>query len=175
MSKKSSRSMHVAVEIDKLTNSIELVATGDVFNTIVMRAAPYDKRLIRRREWQFDWHGELLKDRREVYRLTTENNPHIIQRLVSLEDKGDHMYMHLIESAAFNRGRNKTFLGVPGNLIAYGCKLSFDRGHDGFVAFTAKTALVQHYRDSLGAIVIRGTLMHLDSAAARTLVQRYKL
>lgn len=167
--------MHVAVEIDKLTNSIELVATGDVFNTIVMRASPNDKRLIRRREWQFDWHGELLKDRREVYRLTTENNPHIIQGLVSLEDKGDHMYMHLIESAAFNRGRSKTFLGVPGNLIAYGCKLSFDRGYDGFVAFTAKTALVQHYRDSLGAIVIRGTLMHLDSAAARTLVQRYKL
>lgn len=32
--------MTVDVEIDKLTNSIELVATGDVFNTIVMRADP---------------------------------------------------------------------------------------------------------------------------------------
>jgi hypothetical protein len=175
MSKKTRHSIHVDVEIDKLTNSIELVATGDVFNTIVMRADHKDKRLIKRKEWQFDWHVEILKERREVYRLMTENNPHIIQGLVSFEDKGDHIYMHLIESAAFNRGRGKTFLGVPGNLIAYGCKLSFERGYDGFVAFTAKTALVAHYQDSLGAIVIRGTLMHLDSAAARTLVQRYKL
>lgn len=175
MRKESIHSANVDVEIDKLTNSIELVATGDVFNTIVMRADPTDKRLINRKEWQFDWHAEILKEKREVYRLMTENNPAIIQGLVSFEDKGDHIYMHLIESAAFNRGRGKTFLGVPGNLIAYGCKLAFNNGYDGFLAFTAKTALVQHYRDSLGAIVIRGTLMHLDSIAARILVQRYKL
>jgi len=33
----------IDIEIDKLTNSIELVATGDVFNTIVTRATVADK------------------------------------------------------------------------------------------------------------------------------------
>jgi hypothetical protein len=172
---KIKRTRLIDIEIDKLTNSVELVATGDVFNTIVTRATAADKRLIKRKDWLFDWHKEIGKGNREVYRLMIENNPDIIQGLVCLEDKGDHVYMHLIESAAFNRGSSKTFLGVPGNLIAYGCRLSFDRGYEGFIAFTAKTALVEHYKRELGAIVIRGTLMHLDSAAARNLVERYKL
>ena len=165
----------IDIEIDKLTNSIELVATGDVFNTIVTRATVADKRLIKRKEWQFDWHRESANVDREVYRLMVENNPDIIQGLVCFEDKGDHLYMHLIESAAFDRGGSKTYLGVPGNLVAHGCRLSFDRGYDGFLAFTAKTALVEHYRKELGATVIRGTLMHLNSTAARKLVDRYKL
>lgn len=166
---------HIEIEIDKLTNSIELVATGDVFNTIIQKASPADRHLIKRSDWLFDWHREIANNKREVYRLMIEHNPDIIQGLVSFQDKGDHVYMHLIESATFNRGSNKTFLGVPGNLIAYGCKLSFDRGYDGFVAFTAKTALVEHYVKMLGAHVIHGTLMHLDSAAARILVEQYKL
>jgi len=112
---------------------------------------------------------------REVYRLMVENNPDITQGLVCFEDKGDHLYMHLIESAAFDRGGSKTYLGVPGNLVAHGCRLPFDRSYDGFLAFTAKTALVEHYRKELGATVIRGTLMHLNSTAARKLVDRYKL
>ena len=169
------RGKHIDVEIDKLTNSVELVATGDVFNTIVMRATVADKHLIRQKDWLFNWHKEIGRANREVYRLMIENNPDIIQGLVCVEDKGDHIYMHLIESAAFNRGSSKTFLGVPGNLIAYGCRLSFDRGYEGFIAFTAKTALVEHYKKELGAIVIRGTLMHLNSTAARNLVERYKL
>jgi len=172
---KTKHTRRIDIEIDKLTNSIELVATGDVFNTIIFKASLTDKQLIRQSDWLFDWHQEIGKKNREVYRLMTEYNPDIIQGLVSIEDKGDHIYMHLIESAAFNRGSNKTFLGVPGNLIAYNCKLSFDRGYDGFVAFTAKTALVEHYKKALGAIVIHGTLMHLDNPAARNLLDRYKL
>ena len=33
--------------------------------------------------------------------------------------------MHLIESASFNKGRNKMYAAVPGNLVAYAAKLSF--------------------------------------------------
>jgi hypothetical protein len=50
--------------------------------------------------------------------------------------------MHLIESAKFNKGKNKVYVGVPGNLVAYGCKVSVDKGHEGFLAFDAKTTLI---------------------------------
>jgi hypothetical protein len=51
--------------------------------------------------------------------------------------------MHLIESAKFNKGKNKIYIGVPGNLVAFACKLSFDKGYDGYLAFDAKTVLVK--------------------------------
>jgi hypothetical protein len=44
---------------------------------------------------------------RETYKLVIRNNPKIIQGLISLSDLGDHIYMHLIESAKFNRGKTK--------------------------------------------------------------------
>jgi hypothetical protein len=175
MSRKTSRTKPIDIEIDKLTNSIELVATGDVFSTVITRVTAADLRLIKKAEWLFDWHREVRNGAKQVYRLMIENNPDIIQGLISMEDKGDHIYMHLIESAAFNRGGSKTFLGVPGNLIAHGCRVSMELGYAGFVAFTAKTALIEHYKKELGAQVLRGALMQLDSVAARNLVERYKL
>lgn len=59
-----------------------------------------------------------------------------------MEVKPDHVYLHLIEGAPFNIGKQKTYFEVPGNLVAYSCKLSFQRGGDGYVSFTAKTKLI---------------------------------
>jgi len=172
---KSKRTRPIDIEIDKLTNSIQLVATGDVFNTIVTRAAIADKRLVKKKDWLFDWHVELAKPERQVYFLQAEHEPDAIQGLVSVEDQHDHVRVHLVESAGFNRGRDKKYFGVPGNLFAYACRLSFDGGYDGFVAFTAKTALVEHYKTMLGATVITKQLMQIEAHAARKLVEQYKL
>lgn len=47
--------------------------------------------------------------------------------------------MHLLESSGFNKGKNKVYLGVPGNLVAFACKVAFDRNYQEFVAFDSKT------------------------------------
>lgn len=70
---------------------------------------------------------------RDIYKLTIVNNQSIIQGLISLEIKSDHVYMHLVESAPFNKGKLKVYSGVPGNLVAFACKLAFHRGHEGNV------------------------------------------
>jgi hypothetical protein len=59
--------------------------------------------------------------------------------------------MHLVESAPFNKGRTKVYSGVPGNLVAFACKLSFQPGHRGNVSFLSKTQLISHYEKILGA------------------------
>lgn len=105
--------------------------------------------------------------------MTIVNNQQIIQGLISLEVKPDHVYMHLVESAPFNKGRSKIYTGVPGNLIAFACKLSFQRGHEGNVSFLSKTQLVQHYIDSLGAMHIGGRIMIIDTTAALKLINKY--
>lgn len=161
------------IEIDKLTNSIENVLTGEVFDTEISRLSITNSKQIKKDYWQFNWIKELKDLTKEVYKLTTTNNPTIIQGLVSIEDKQDHLFMHLIESARFNKGKTKVYFGVPGNLIAYACKVSVDKGYDGFLAFDAKTTLVKHYEQSLGATHFRGKRMFIAPSAALKLISQY--
>lgn len=81
--------------------------------------------------------------------------------------------MHLIESAPFNIGRHKTYLGVPGNLVAFACKLSFQRGGEGYLSFVAKTRLIDHYIETLGAIHFGGHLMVINTESALKLINKY--
>lgn len=161
-------------EIDELTNSIKNLISGDSFSTDISRITKVDLKNITKKDgWQFDWRLELKHPERDVYKLTIVNNLNIIQGLLSLEVKPDHVYMHLVESAPFNKGKTKLYAGVPGNLVAFACKLSFQRGNEGNIAFISKTQLIDHYTESLGAIHVGGRLMIIDSAAALNLIKRY--
>lgn len=90
-------------EVDKLTNSIENIVTGDRFATEISLITLNDlKSITKKNKWQFDWKFEYKQPERDIYKLTIVNNELIIQGLISLEIKSDHVYMHLVESAPFN-------------------------------------------------------------------------
>jgi hypothetical protein len=160
-------------EIDKLTNSIENTLTGEVFDTEVEKITWQTRRLIKKSAWLFDWNLELKTPHKEVFKLTTVNNFDIIQGLICIEDKRDHIFLHLLESANFNKGKRKLYVGVAGNLVAFACKTSFEKGYEGFVAFDSKTALIKHYEKSLGATHFRGQRMFIETRAAEQLVAKY--
>jgi hypothetical protein len=105
--------------------------------------------------------------------LTIVNNTDIIQGLISFTIKTDHIYIDLIESALFNLGRNKIYEGVAGNLVAFACKVSFQRGFEGFLSFTAKTKLIEHYEKTLGAYHFGNHLMILETKTSSILVEKY--
>lgn len=160
--------------IDKLTNSIENVVTGDSFTTDITLITSADlKTVLKKNSWQFDWKLEFKQPQCDVYKLTIVNNQSVIQGLISLEIKSDHVYMHLVESAPFNKGKTKVYTGVPGNLVAFACKLAFQRGHEGNVSFFSKSKLVQHYIDTLGATHVGGRIMIIDTIAALKLINKY--
>ncbi|HEY3369859.1 MAG TPA: hypothetical protein VGK10_03360 [Prolixibacteraceae bacterium] len=163
----------IDIEIDKLTNSIENAVSGDVFDTAIYQLSSKDIKQIKKIDWQFNWQDQVKLNNRETYKLVIENNQKIIQGLISLSDQGDHIYMHLIESAKFNKGKGKIYVGVPGNLVAFACKLSFEKGFDGYLAFDAKTALIQHYHETLYATHFKGTKMIIETPAARRLINQY--
>ena len=160
----------VDIEIDKLTNSIENTVSGDIFDTDIFQLSSTDIRQIHKSIWQFNWQEQLKLNDRETFKLVIKNNPKIIQGLISLSDLGDHIYMHLIESAKFNKGKTKIYTGVPGNLVAFACKLSFDKGYDGYLAFDAKTILVRHYQETLYATHFKGTKMIIETPAINPLL-----
>ena len=160
--------------IDKLTNSIENIQSGDNFPTEISLLTDLElKSIARKNGWRFNWNKEYKIPERDVYKITISNNPNIIQGVVSLEVNADHVYMHLIESAPFNIGKLKTYLGVPGNLVAFACKLSFQRGGEGYVSFIAKTKLIDHYIESLGAVHFGGHLMVITREVALKLINKY--
>jgi hypothetical protein len=171
--RKSRKDQKLDFVIDKLTSSIENTLTGERFETDIVRLYSMDSRLIKKKDWDFDWRDELKKTEREIYGLTTHENPEIIHGLISLSDNVDHVQMHLLENAAFNRSRSKIYSGVAANLAAFACKLSFERGFGGAIAFVAKSALMDHYEKSLGAKRFAGHRMFIDTRDAYILVKRY--
>lgn len=160
--------------VDKLTNSIQNTISGDSFPTEIARFTINDSKLITEKNgWNFNWKNELKNDVNEIYKLTIVHNPSIIQGLLSVQKEADHIYMRLLENAPFNIGKTKLYDGVAGNLVAYACKLSFQYGFDGFVAFTAKTKLIEHYERTLGAYHFGGHRMIIPTESSKLLVQKY--
>ena len=160
--------------IDKLTNSIVNRISGDSFPTEISLLSKTDlKQTQKKKGWVFNWRQEHSLPDREVYKLTIVNNLHIIQELSSLTIKSDHVFIHLIENAPFNRNKDKLYEGVAGNLVAFACRLSFQRGGQGFVSFHSKTNLIDHYVKTLNAIHFGNHLMVIDTQAATLLVNKY--
>ncbi len=160
--------------VDKLTNSVENVVTGDSFQTEISLFSSLDlKPVIKKNNWLFDWKFEHKQPEREVYKLTISGNPNVIQGLICIEVKADHIYMHLVENAPFNKGKTKMYAGVAGNLVAFACRLSFQRGHEGNVSFLSKSQLIDHYEKTLGAIHFGGRVMIIETKAAIKLIDRY--
>jgi len=160
--------------IDKLTNSIINTISGDSFPTEIARFTIKDCRYITPKNgWKFNWNSELQNDVNEVYKLTIVHNPNIIQGLISVKKEADHIFLNLLESAPFNIGKDKLYEGVAGNLVAFVCKLSFQYGFDGFVAFTSKTKLIEHYESTLGAYHLGGNRLIIPTDSSKLLVKKY--
>jgi hypothetical protein len=171
---KKSRNIEQSFIIDRLTNSILNTISGDSFQTEVILLSKLDlKEITKKKGWNFSWKSEFNDIKKEVYKLTIEHNPNIIQGLLSLTIESDHIYMNLLESSPFNIGKNNLYEGVAGNLVAYACKLSFQKGFQGFVAFTAKTQLIEHYEKTLGAFHFKNQRMIIETEASKFLVEKY--
>ena len=160
--------------IDRLTNSIVNRISKDSFQTEVILLGKIElKNIDKKQGWNFDWKREVEDLRKEVYKLTISNNSAIIQGLLSISIENDHVFINLLENAPFNIGKNKLYEGVAGNLVAYACKTSFQKGFEGYVAFTAKTNLIEHYETTLGAYHFKNQRMIIETESSKILVEKY--
>ena len=154
--------------------SIENVQTGETLDTLVLPVTKVDlEKATKKNGWFFDWELEFSEPEKQVYKLVAEQEPKIIHGLVSFEKLKDYVFMHLIENSPINRGKSKKYLGVCGNLAAYGCKLSMEYGFGGVIAFDPKTALIAHYEQTLGAVLISERRMAIFEEQAGLLLEKY--
>lgn len=161
----------INIVVDSLINSIRNIVSGETFDTVVIKVTERDYKSIKT-GWAFDWIEE--SKQHDVYKLTTKENPDIIQGLISVKKNVDHVFINLLENAAFNIGKNKIYEGVAGNLFAFACKYSMDEGYLGNVSFIAKTNLILHYEQTIGAKRFGSSnIMALDYFAAIKLIEKY--
>lgn len=162
--------MQVDVLIDKLTDCLVERETGNVVDT------EYAERIteIKKKDyigWKFDW-GTTQKNGYTVYELFVEDDD-AVQGRISLKIDGGVADVDIVESAPHNYGHNGKYEGIGGHLFAIACQISLEAGCDGFVAFTAKSDLVEYYKRTLKAQVVRGNRMYLDEEAANILIDKY--
>jgi hypothetical protein len=106
--------------------------------------------------------------------LIIEENYDVIQGLINLNYREGFVNIELIENAGFNIGGNKVYKGVAGNLFAFACKQSWDKGDFGYVSFNSKTNLVEYYENLLGAKRLgKSTQMIIEPKEALILIKHY--
>lgn len=121
----------------------------------------------------FQWRKELATANRQVFKLTLKGNPRIIQGLLCLEVKPDHVFIHLLESASFNQGSLKVYEGVPGNLLAFAGQVAVEKEF-ACLALESKTKLIPVYQLRYGFERIgRSNLMMLEGKKLLSLIRKY--
>jgi hypothetical protein len=128
----------------------------------------------------FDWDKYKAE---EVYKLRLKTDK-IILGLMCLKDHTDEatnaIEIELLEVSNDNIGKKKKFDNIAASLIAYACRESFKRGHDGCVFLTPKTFLVEHYHSKYGFYYLPLKtlerpigLMILYEDGARKMIKKY--
>ncbi len=159
----------IDIFIDVLTNSVIKRETEEVFQTDVKQCSSQELDTII--GWNFDWQQEIKQSL--VFKVTTSINPELIEGLISLEIRQGFIFVSLIENAPHNIAKNGIYAGVAGNLFAFACQLSLDKGFGGYVSFIAKTELIEHYKKMLSAEILFGKNMVIKEDAALNLIQKY--
>lgn len=169
--------MEIDIAIDSLTNCLVDNTTGIEYDTdycLVSRTiTKSDAMAFIEEGWKFDWSIP-HRNGYEIYQLYVEGDDDV-QGMIALKHIRDQLFTHvdIVEAAPFNVGRDGRYSGVGAHLFAIACKLSWDAGNEGYVQFTAKSNLIEHYKETLGAHLIDRQNMYIDSYGAIDLINKY--
>lgn len=160
--------MEIDIHIDGLTDCLIETDTGRILDT------EYKKRTSKikpsdYKKWRFKWN-QTQDSGYDIYELHIKNS-NTVEGRISFAIDGGVAVVDIVETAPHNYGHNGKYTGVGGHLFAIACKESFEAGCDGFVAFTAKSDLIEHYKETLGAKVLSGQRMYIDEEAAQVLIK----
>lgn len=168
--------MEVNVKIDRITNCLINRNDGKEYDTeykISDLITDEKSMILKNNGWNFDWSIP-QKNGYTIYELHLKGDA-IIQGLIAIKHISNQLYTHIdiVESAPHNIGKSGIYIGVGAHLFAIACKESWDNGNEGYVQFTAKNNLIEHYKETLNAKLIDWHNMYIDSYGAIALINKY--
>jgi hypothetical protein len=157
--------------------------TGELLKAVIERLRTKDFTVIKKSKDRFDKFDWSKYKEQEVYKLRLKTDD-IILGLICLRDHKDEetnaIEIELLEVSKENIGSKKKFDYIGGCLIAFACRESFKRGHDGCIFLTPKTYLLKHYTSKYGfhhmplkTLRRPEGLMILYEDGSRKLIKRY--
>lgn len=125
---------------------IKDTSTGERIEVVIEPISSKDLKVINKdSNFSFEWSK--YKDK-EVYKLLILQEDKI-QGLMCIIDHVDELTnaieIELLEVGDENVGKKKKLDRIAGTLIAFACRESFKRGHEGYIFLTPKTKLIDHY------------------------------
>jgi len=147
------------------------VKSGNHFKVDINPIDPQDFKVITKKEYFFNW--KLEKDF-DVYKLTIRDQTKILG-LVSFEIIREEWRIHirLLSVSEKNKGKNKLFLRIVGNLLTYVSKLAIREFAElACVSLKPKGTIAQHYIDTYG-MNITGATLSLELPQIFNLFKKY--
>lgn len=147
------------------------VLTGTLCPIEVLRVTNTDYTSISKARYFFDWKEE---KKEEVYKLVLKGEKDILG-LVSIERIPAEWRIHirLLTVSAENKGKEKQFDKITGNLIAYVAKIALaDFGQMACVSLRPKSSITKHYMAKYN-MNITGMTLSLEVPEIVNLINEY--
>jgi hypothetical protein len=123
-----------------------------------------------RDRFEFDW---LNLSECEIFaiRLSKEK---LLVGLMAIKDIPDELRLEIIllESSRENIGQTKSYAHIAGCLIAFACRMAFQKNYFGFVSLIPKTSLIEHYKTAYG-FEQYGRHLAVDQERSHRLIDKY--
>jgi len=151
---------------------IKDLESGKSLNSIISEIIEADYKLIGDSgNFSFDWKEEA---KNEVFKIYLKDESDNILGLLSLKDHPDEhrIHLNLIEVSRENIGRDKKLDNIAGCLIAFACRIAFERNYYGFVSLKPKTRLVELYQEKYGFRQY-GRLLAVEDQSSNYLIKKY--
>lgn len=146
---------------------------GKMRETFFRKARKAD---VSRMNWTkgLSWTKEISNTSRSVYVLI-DGHRKILGGL-SLTDEGDHVFIHLIESAPetrFDAVPPRVYVNISRLLIAFAGMVSNNLGYEGFLAFTPKTEKREYFATQFNAFDLPMRKMGIDGVVSNYWIRVY--
>jgi hypothetical protein len=147
------------------------VLTGKIYAIEVLPVESADYKLLPKARYSFDWKEEKTQ---EVYKLVIKGQNEILG-LVSIERIPSEWRIHirLLTVSLENKGEEKVFEKIAGNLIAFVAKIAVtDYGELACVSLRPKSSIAQHYITKYN-MNITGLTLSLEVPEIIDLINQY--
>ncbi|TPG36150.1 N-acetyltransferase [Flavobacterium pectinovorum] len=152
---------------------ITQVKDNSEFEIIIELLTKDDYKKITKSNYYFNWKTEQEND---VYKLRIIDSEEILglMSLINFPHE-QRLQISLLTVSKENRGKNKKYDHIAGNLIAYACReaIKLD-GQDGCVSLHPKTKLKKHYMKKYG-MADGGLQIFLEGLDLFILLKKYNI
>lgn len=148
-------------------------STNQKYRATISLVEKHDYKKITKARYFFDWKKE---HKNQIYKIEVEGTDDILGLISVLYiPKECRIHINLLTVSKENKGKNKKYHNIIGNLITYISKIALrEYGELACVSLKPKSNIAQHYIDTYG-MNITGNLLSVELKEILHLIAKYDI